>query len=119
MPLRQPVVQSLKAVAEATGVDEMFTKALPSGVRVRWGVLAGVDQTTRPTRIEVGALHGTAWYVMKCLQPAALGEAVTVEGEVVLPGDFRVGCRVIGATTSDKLEFYAYGTILPLTTAEE
>ena len=119
MSLRQPVVQSLKAVAGATGVDEMFTKAMLSGVRVRWGVLAGVDQTTRPTRIEVGALHGTSWYVIKCLQPAALGEAVSVEGEVVLPGDFRVGCRVIGATAGDKLEFYAYGAVLPLTASEE
>ena len=114
MPLTQTVTQSLRTVADGSGRDNLFVKPFMGGVRILWSSLVGVDRTTVPTRIELGALAGTSFYLICSQAPGAAN--ISVEGGVLhaLPGDFRVGCTIIGAVLGDVLEFFAYGVVLPI-----
>ena len=111
MPVPKSIVQQLIGVGSGGGVDDLLTKAYSNGVRVRWHVLMGRDVTNKPTRVEIIALQGATLWVLKSEQPAAAAQGVTLTGDILLPGLFRVGARIIGASSGDVLEAYVYGEL--------
>lgn len=114
MPLTQTVAQHLRGVADGSGRDSLFVKPFMGGQRILWTSLVGVDRTTLPTRIEIGALESTNFYLLNSAAPAAANMTVSAGGLLALPGSFRVGCTFIGAVAGDVLEFFAYGMVLPI-----
>jgi hypothetical protein len=114
MPLTQTISQKLQGVADGSGRDGLFLKQFMGGQRILWTSLLGVDRTTVPTRIEIGALEGANFYLLNSAAPPAANQSVGAGGILALPGSFRVGCIIIGAVLGDVLEFYAYGMVIPV-----
>ena len=112
MAVYKPIVEHLRLKAGSSGVEYLFVKPYSGRLSVRWHVLACIDWTNAPTRVDLCYRHGTVEYIVKAEKPSAAGNSVTVVGDILFPGDFEAGCIVTGATEGDMLDFYAYGEII-------
>jgi hypothetical protein len=79
---------------------------------VVWCEICARDVTNKPTTIEIFAKMGKATHVLNCKGPAAANETVNLVSPVTLPGNYQLGCKVVGSTSDDIIEMYAYGYTL-------
>lgn len=92
----------------ATYTEVLSDKLLSAQVRC-FDRISAVDNTNKPTRIDIGFCDGNVYHFVVSLFPTAKNDVVSVRGKVWLPGNWRVFARFVGASQGDDLRLYCYG----------
>ncbi len=74
--------------------------------------ISATDETTAPTRIDIGFLRGADFIPVKSFTTPAAGYTVTREGDLWMFIDDQPAVRVLGATLGDNVQIVIGGYIL-------
>lgn len=111
----QPIVRRLTNVCTTIVSQDVSIDAWPSQRLVCWQHIVAANLTTAGTRIEILLKRGSRDYLLHRAVAPNVNTSVEIGGLFVVPGDFRVVGRFLGAAVGDTLELYAYGVVVPET----
>lgn len=110
--IAKPIVRRLTELCTNATSQDVVLDAWPSEVKVRWQRLVARDLANVCTRIELLFKRGSREYLLNSAVAAVVHTSVAVDGPLIVPGDFRVCARFVGATLTNNLEIYAFGDVL-------
>lgn len=112
MMIMKPIVRRLTVLCTDATSQDVVIDAWPAEVKVRWQRITARDLGNVCTRIEILFKRGSRDYMLQSTVAAVVHTAVSVDGPIFVPGDFRVCARFVGATLANTLELYAFGDVI-------
>lgn len=106
------IIRSMSKVCSNTTYQDVSLDTWPPDVVIRWTQIAGIDDSSAPTAIQVGLKRSSFFYPFRGAAPGAADRSVGIRGTVKAPGDFVPCARFLGASSGDVLQLYVAGEIV-------